>query len=149
MADLKRIIIHDPVTDSDCSVTAGGDLPVTLDGEEITSIHGRTVLTLAGNHNTTTTKELIAAVAAKKTKVFAITFSGVSATLNTVQLTDGSGGTVLFELDLQSAAGVTSGVAKTIALPGHLLATTANTALHLKLSAAVKCTYSLSYFQEA
>jgi hypothetical protein len=37
MADLKRIIIHDPVTDSDCSVTAGGDLPVTLDSERIST----------------------------------------------------------------------------------------------------------------
>jgi hypothetical protein len=36
MADLKRFMLYDPVTGADASITAGGDLTITLDGETVT-----------------------------------------------------------------------------------------------------------------
>lgn len=35
MSDLKRVVLYDPDTDADSRVTTGGDIPVTLDGEDI------------------------------------------------------------------------------------------------------------------
>ena len=34
--DTKRVVIHDPATDKDITISASGDLIVTLDGEAIT-----------------------------------------------------------------------------------------------------------------
>lgn len=105
----------------------------------------RDISSLGDSHNTTTTKELVAAVAAKKTKAYALTLSTLDVTLpNVVQLTDGSGGTVLYEIELGTGF-------QGVQLPASLMRyfeTTANTALHIKLSAAQKVTYSLSYYQE-
>jgi hypothetical protein len=109
--------------------------------------HGKTILSLGGSHNTTTTKSLVAAVASKKTKSFSLTLSTVDITAdNVAQITDGSGGTVLYQIEFGSGV---QGVAKHVTIPSYLFETTANTALHLKLSAAQKVTYSLSYYQEA
>jgi hypothetical protein len=108
--------------------------------------HGKTILSLGDNHDTATTEEVVAAVASKKTKVFSVTLSTNDTTTNVVQFTDGAAGTVLFEVEFGANI---QGVAKTVAVPGHLFETSVNTALHIKLSAAVKVTYSISYFQEA
>ena len=108
---------------------------------------GKTSAPTGGSHNTTTTKEIAAAPAAGiKTKVYALTLSTLDVTLdNIVRITDGSAGTVLYEVELGTGVqGVT--------LPGSLIAyfsTTAATALHIKLSAAQKVTYSFSQYPEA
>ena len=100
---------------------------------------------LGGSHNTATTKELIAAVSGKKTKVYALTLSTlVVASDNIVRLTDGSGGAVLYEIELGTGL-------QGVQLPSSVrryFETSTNKALHIKLSAAQKVTYSLSYYQE-
>ena len=105
----------------------------------------RNISSLGGSHNTTATKELIAAVAGKKTRVYALTISTLDVTLdNIVRFTDGSGGDVLYEAELGTGLQV-------IHLPPGLtryFETTASAALHIKLSVAQKVTYSLSSYQE-
>lgn len=105
----------------------------------------RSISTLGGSHNTATTKSLVSAVAGKKTKVYAMTLSTLDTTLdNTVQITDGSGGTVLYQIELGTGL-------QGVALPASVtryFETSINTALHLKLSVAQKVTYSLTYYQE-
>lgn len=39
MPDILKVVIHDPVTDTNSSISASGDLVVTLDGEKITGTH--------------------------------------------------------------------------------------------------------------
>jgi hypothetical protein len=109
--------------------------------------HRPSLSSLGGSHSTTTTKELVAAAGAnKKTKVCSLTLSTLDTTAaNVVQLTDGSGGTVLYQIEFNTGV---LGVDKNVPLPAHILETALNTALHLKLSAAQKVTYSISYFQE-
>lgn len=109
--------------------------------------HGQTTSPTGGSHNTTTTKEIVAAAGDDlKTKVYALTLSTTDITAdNIVQITNGAAGTVLYEI--QFGAGVQG-----VTLPGSLIAyfaTTANTALHIKLSAAQKVTYSFSQYPEA
>lgn len=105
----------------------------------------RNISSLGGSHAITTTKELIAAVAGKKTKVYALTISTLVVTLdNIVRFTDGSGGDVLYEAELGTGLQV-------VHLPPGLMRyfeTTVNAALHIKLSAAQKVTYSISYYQD-
>lgn len=106
----------------------------------------KTIGSLGGSHNTTTTKELVAAsTAGDKTKAYALTLSTLDVTLdNIVRLTDGSAGPVVYEIEL--GAGLQG-----VQLPASLIRyfeTSADTALHIKLSAAQKVTYSLSYYQE-
>jgi hypothetical protein len=99
---------------------------------------------VAGSHATATTKELVAAVAGKKAKVHSLTFSTLVDTACIVQLTDGSGGDVLYEIELQSS--IVPGVALSNNQVKYFQ-TTAGNALHLKLSAAQKVTYSLTVVQ--
>lgn len=104
------------------------------------------ISSLGGSHNTTTTEELVAAsTVGDKTKGYSLTLSTLVTTANNiVQLTDGSGGDVLYEIELGTGL-------QGVQLPSSLMRyfeTSADTALHIKLSAAQKVTYSLSYYQE-
>ncbi len=110
-----------------------------------TFAHGQNTSPTGGSHNTTTTEKLVDAVVGKKTYVYALTLSTTDITAdNIVQITNGSGGTVLYEIQFGSGVqGVT--------LPGSLIAyfsTTAATELHIKLSAAQKVSYSFSQYPE-
>lgn len=114
-------------------------------GHEV-EVDWKSMSSLGGSHNTTTTKELVAAsTVGDRTKVYALTLSTLVTTSdNVVQLTDGSGGTVLYQIELGTGL-------QGVQLPASLMRyfeTTADTALHIKLSAAQKVTYSLSYYQE-
>ncbi len=98
----------------------------------------------ASSHATDTTKELVAAVAGKRVKVSSITFSTLVDTACIVQLTDGSGGDVLYEIELQSS--IVPGISKSANQVPYCV-TSADNALHLKLSVAQKVTYSLTVVQ--
>lgn len=99
-----------------------------------------------GSHATTTTEELVAAVAGKENRVHAITFSTLVDASCLVQLTDGSGGDVIYEIELQ--ASIVPGVALGIDQVAYCK-TSAGEALHLKLGTAQKVTYSLTVVQGA
>jgi hypothetical protein len=98
----------------------------------------------AGSHATTSSKELVAGVSGKKNAVHALTLSTLVNTPCIVQLTNGSGGNVLYEVELQSS------IVPGVVLPIDQVAyceTSAGNALHLKLSNAQKVTYSLMVVQ--
>lgn len=115
-------------------------------GHEVDVANYLNVDSFGDSHSATATKELVAAdTTGKKTKVTALTIATLDVTLdNIVQITDGSGGDVKYEIELGTGL-------QGVQCPSSVLRyleTSANTALHLKLSAAQKVTYSLSYYQE-
>lgn len=100
---------------------------------------------VVGSHNTTTTKSLVAAsTAGKKNKVYGLLISTLVASAQTVRLTDGSGGTTIWEEELHGTTNPQA-ILSFSQLP--YAKTADDTALHLKLSASTKITYSFLVVQ--
>lgn len=134
-------------------ITDAGAIRVLIDnidlGVDIEVGHGKTLVNplTTGSHNTTTTKSIVVAAGVGiKNKVLGIVFSTLVDTACIVQLTDGSGGTVIYEIELQSS--IVPGV---VISPNivEICETAANTALHLKLGTAQKVSYSIIVDQSA
>ena len=135
-----RQVLHDPVTDTDLAINPAGALSAAVSSDKV-------VVTPASSHNTVTEKVLVAAAGAGvKNKVQALNFSTLIDTACTVQLLDGSAGTVIFEIELQ--ASIVPGISKSIGVIPYC-ETAANTALYIDLGTAQKVTYSLTVVQEA
>lgn len=95
----------------------------------------------AASHNTTSEKVLLAAETGKRYKVSALNFSTLVDTACIVQLLDGTGGNVIYEIELQSS--IVPGISKS-ADQVPICVTSIGNALILKLSVAQKVTYSLT-----
>lgn len=110
-------------------------------GIDIQVGHGKNLTTETGSHATITTESLVAAAGAGvKNKVVGIVFSTLVDTACVVQLTNGSGGTVLYEIELQAS------IVPGVVIPPSIIEiceTAANIALHLKLSVAQKVSYTV------
>ena len=106
--------------------------------------HGKTVDNATGTISATTT--IVAAVAAKRIKTFALTLTTTSTSAVTITFKDGAGGAAKWSCVLQAISGSVSGVSASIEIPSYLFGTSAGNALEMALSAAVNVTYAISYW---
>ena len=136
----QRVVLHDPATDTDLAIDSAGKISADVGNTKATA-------PVASSHNTVTEKIFIAAAGAGiKNKVHAMDFSTLVDTACTVQLLDGSAGSVIYEIELQSS--IVPGISKDIGLIPYC-ESTANTAIYIDLGTAQKVTYSATVVQEA
>lgn len=123
---------------------------VDIGDVDVTSLaHGKTIKTDYTNVTASGNTTLVAAVAAKKIKVFACDITTTTTSEIDVKIQDGAGGTNLWGGVFQAPSGSSSGISKTVSLPGHLFETSVNTLLNMNLSGAGDFHVSLSYIEEA
>lgn len=111
--------------------------------------HGKTIKTVTGTVNTAADNTVVAAVSSKRIKVIAYALWSASATSNTLTFKDNTAGTAVWTGVLQAPAASSIHAANlSIAAPSFLFASLAGDPLVLNLSAAVICTYSITYFDD-
>ena len=157
------------VIDDDVEVTAANPLPVTFtlptgdntigrvkltDGTDVALIgadgavwigHGKTLKVVTGTISTDT--DIVAAVAAKRIKVYSLSLMMIGATAVTVTM-QSNASTAIATYILQAPASVTAGIAENGRVPDFLFATVAGEKLTLDVSAAVNVTYNMRYWDD-
>jgi hypothetical protein len=130
--------------DTEGVLTTKGEIDATIDFEVG---HGKTLALVDFDISAATTTEIIAAAGAGiKTYVYGYLFTSVSSTINAITLKDDT--TVLFQVDLQSVGDATAGFQQIVGPDGYIFESTANKAINLTTSAAVKVKGYLLYWQE-
>jgi hypothetical protein len=108
--------------------------------------HGKTLKSVTGSGNSTAT--IVAAVAGKRLKVFAIELLTASVNLVTVTFKSGAGGTALRTYPLQAITGAVTGIVANVEAPSWLFGTAAGSLLELAFSAAETVIWNVSYFDD-
>jgi hypothetical protein len=125
--------------------TQGNPLVVEQSSGTLESIQS-----LSGTNAAAGDKIIVAGVAGKRIKVFAISiFAPTATTAVTLNLTDGIGGAILWSTLVQAPNQSAFAFATTVSLPTFLFATSAGNGLNMNLSAAtVTITANASYWIE-
>lgn len=109
--------------------------------------HGKTIKTVSGSLTADT--DVIAAVATKRLKIFAYSLTSVGVNANTVIFkSNGTAGTELWRLLMQSSTAIASGANLATSAPSFLFATVAGEKLTIDVSQADAIHYSVSYFDD-
>lgn len=109
--------------------------------------HGKTLKTVSGSLTADT--DIITAVATKRLKVVAFSLVSNGTNANTVIFkSNGTSGTELWRVLLQSSANIAAGANLAISAPSFLFATVAGEKLTLDVSAADTIHYSVTYFDD-
>jgi hypothetical protein len=103
----------------------------------------KNILSKTGSASATFT--LVAADAANKIKVVALSLITASTTAVTVTFKSGAAGTALATYPLQALTGTNFGIAHAVSIPSWLFATAAATLLEMSFSAAQTVTYNVTY----
>lgn len=121
---------------------AGGTFPISGS----VSIAEKTILTVCGSASSNTA--IIAAVTSKRIKVVAVSLrTSYSAGAIVPLLTDGNGGTTIYQDLEQAISGAVSGCVQAIGGPYWICATSAGNALYLNPNGQTVY-YSISYFAD-
>lgn len=109
--------------------------------------HGKTLKTVSGTLTADT--DIVAAVTSKRVKVIAYALTGSGVNANTVLFkSNGTGGTELWRLLMQSSANIAAGANLSIAAPSFLFATAAGEKLTMDVNQTDPIHYSLTYFDD-
>lgn len=109
--------------------------------------HGKTLKTVSGSLTADT--DVIAAVSTKRIKVVAYSMISSGTNANTVIFkSNGTGGTELWRLLMQSSANIAAGANLAIAAPSFLFATVAGEKLTMDVNQTDTIHYSITYFDD-
>lgn len=113
----------------------------------VTSQHGKTIKTVSGSLTADT--DVIALVSSKRLKVIAYSLISVGTNANTVIFkSNGTSGTELWRVLLQSSTAIAAGANLAIAAPSFLFATVAGEKLTMDVSQSDTVHYSITYFDD-
>jgi hypothetical protein len=131
------------------SALISGRLDVNLGAAPavVTITHGKTIKTASGSLTADT--DVIAAVSSKRIKVIAYSFISVGTSATTVIFkSNGTSGTELWRLLMQSSTAIAAGANLAISAPSFLFATVAGEKLTVDVNAADTIHYSITYFDD-
>jgi len=123
-------------------------LPAALDAFGCFKVgHGKTIKTVSGTLTADT--DLVAAVEAKRIKVVAYSLFTTGTNLDlAIFKTNGTGGTELWRVPLQSVASQVMGANLAVSAPAFLFGTVAGEKLTLDVNQSDTIHYSISYFDD-
>lgn len=113
----------------------------------VTTAHGKTLKTVSGSLTADT--DVIAAVATKRLKVKAYSLITAGTALNNIRFkSNGTGGTELWRVPLQSLSGTVAGANLSTPAPDFLFATVAGEKLTIDVDQTDTVHYSISYWDD-